>query len=84
MLEDHAEVVDDKKSTTESERSDDLRPKKVGPRALFSTPMMTKITLVMWVNWIIVTIGYYGISLGIGDIGPDVFINFFLASLETT
>ena len=39
---------------------------------------MTRITIVMWINWIVVTVGYYGISLGIGDIGPDVFINFLL------
>ncbi len=53
-------------------------PKKLGLKSLFATPTMTKITLIMWVNWIVVTIGYYGISLGIGDVGSDVFINFLL------
>ncbi len=53
----------------------------MGLSALFSTRTITTITLVMWLNWIVVTIGYYGISLGIGDIGSDVFINFLLVSL---
>ncbi len=52
--------------------------KKLGFSALFATRATTKITLVMWINWIVVTLGYYGISLGIGDIGPDLFINFLL------
>ncbi len=42
---------------------------------------MVKITLIMWLNWIVVSVGYYGISLGIGDVGPNVFINFLLVSL---
>ncbi len=49
--------------------------------ALVSTWTMTKITLVMWVNWIVVTVGYYGISLGIGNVGTDIFMSFFLVSL---
>ncbi len=55
--------------------------KSVGISALFSTRTMTKITLVLWVNWIVVTMSFYGISLGIGDVGPDIFINFLLISL---
>ncbi len=52
--------------------------RNTGISAIFATPNMTRITIVMWINWIVVTVGYYGISLGIGDIGPDVFINFLL------
>ncbi len=64
--------------STKNQASDLQASKKLGVGALFSTRTMTKITIVMWINWIVVTIGYYGISLGIGDIGPDVFINFLL------
>ncbi len=53
----------------------------MGITALFSSKTMTKITLVLWFNWVVITVGYYGISLGIGDMGPNVFINFFLVSL---
>ncbi len=49
--------------------------------ALFSTRSMVKNGLVMWVNWIVVTVGYYGISLGIGSLGSDVFTDFLLVSL---
>ena len=44
--------------------------------------LLFKICLIYrWTNWIVVTIGYYGISLGIGNIGSDIFINFLLVSL---
>ncbi len=59
---------------------DESARKKLGFSALFATRATTKITLVMWINWIVVTLGYYGISLGIGDIGPDLFINFLLVN----
>ncbi len=55
--------------------------KKLGVSAVFANRAMTKTTLILWVNWTVVTLGYYGISLGIGDVGPNLFINFMLVSL---
>ena len=52
-------------------------------KALFANRTMITITLVMWANWIITTLGYYGISLGIGDISSDVFLNFLLVRFST-
>ncbi len=47
-------------------------------RSLFKTRAVSKVTLVMWFNWATVTLGYYGISLGIGRLGSDVFLNLAL------
>ncbi len=52
--------------------------RQLGISALFATWTVSKITVIMWTNWIVVTIGYYGISLGIGDIGSNVIVNFVL------
>ena len=44
---------------------------------------MRKITLIMFVNWIVVTLGYYGISMGAANLGGDVFVsNILLALIE--
>lgn len=55
-----------------------MEEKKVGIFSVFSSRTMTKVTLVLWVNWIVVILGYFGISLGIGDVGPNLFVNFML------
>jgi len=55
----------------------------LGPKDLFSNATMTKITVVLFYNWIACSIGYYGISLGIGDIGSDVFVSFILVSFSS-
>jgi len=56
----------------------------MGPRDLFANKQITMITLILFVNWIACSLGYYGISLGIGDIGSDVFINFALVSIDSS
>ncbi len=76
--------LEEEEEEEEEEEKGVGRGEESGPvslSALFSTRTMTRITLVMWVNWVVVTIGYYGISLGIGEIGSDIFINFLLVSL---
>ncbi len=49
--------------------------------ALFSSWTMTKVTLIMCSNWLLVIVGFNSISLGIGNVGSDVLANFMLVSL---
>ena len=50
-------------SNTSSSEQQQHQKKPLGISSLFSSGPMTRVTLVMFVNWVVVTIGYYGISL---------------------
>ena len=54
---------------------------KLGISDLFKNPDVRKITLIMFVNWIVVTLGYYGISMGASNLGGDIFVSIILLSL---
>jgi len=62
-----------------TEAQEDEQP-KLGLKSLFANWTVTRMSLAMFVNWIASSLGYYGISLGIGDIGSDVFLNFILVT----
>ena len=50
---------------------------------LFKTPEVRKNTIIMFINWIVVTLGYYGISMGAANLGGNVFVsNILLALIE--
>ena len=50
---------------------------------LFRNPEVRKITIIMFVNWIVCSLGYYGISLGAANLGGDIFVsNILLALIE--
>ena len=56
---------------------------KLGIKDMFKTPEVRKITIVMFINWIVVTLGYYGISMGAANLGGNVFVsNTLLALIE--
>ena len=56
---------------------------QLGIKDLFRDSEVRKITLIMFVNWIVVTLGYYGISMGAANLGGDVFVsNILLALIE--
>ena len=57
---------------------DDVNKPKIGMKSLFATRKVSRITVIMWLQWMIVTMSYYGISLGVGDLGSDLFVNFIL------
>lgn len=42
---------------------------------LFRTPNMRTNTLVMWFNWFVCGLAYFGVSLYVGHIGGDIFTN---------
>ena len=55
----------------------------LGLKDLFKNSEVRKITIVMFVNWIVCSLGYYGISLGAANLGGDVFLsNILLALIE--
>ena len=55
----------------------------LGLKDLFRNSEVRKITIVMFVNWIVCSLGYYGISLGAANLGGDVFLsNILLALIE--
>ena len=68
------------KEEKENEAQNEI-PQQLGIKDIFKNPDTRKFTLVMWINWIVVTLGYYGISMGASNLGGDVFVSSILISL---
>ncbi len=52
--------------------------KRLGIGVLFSNRTIAQITLTMWLNWNVVTIGYYGMSMSGVNLGRNIFTNTLL------
>lgn len=48
---------------------------------LFSNKTMCVRTMLIFIIWLVVCLGYYGLTFNIGDLGDDLYLNFMLQSL---
>ncbi|KAK7105610.1 hypothetical protein V1264_016969 [Littorina saxatilis] len=48
---------------------------------MFTNPTTLIRTLIIFVNWVVVTMVYYGLSLNVGSLGGSIYLNNFLSSL---
>ncbi|XP_076457670.1 organic cation transporter protein-like [Babylonia areolata] len=51
------------------------------PLRMFTNRVTLIRTLIIFVNWVMITMIYYGLSLNVGSIGGDIHLNFFLSAL---
>ena len=58
----------------------DTKPQTLDFKELFN-PHLRRITIVMFIVWPIVTMGYYGITFGMASLSDDLFMDFALSSL---
>ena len=54
---------------------------QLGIRALFERANVRRNSLVLFTNWSLVSLGYYGISMSSGNLNDNIFISYFLLSL---
>ena len=54
---------------------------QLGMRALFERANVRRNSLVLFTNWALVSLGYYGISMSSGSLNDNIFISYFLLSL---
>lgn len=48
---------------------------------LFTNKVLCIRTLIIFFNWLVVCLAYYGLALNSGDLGGDMYLNFFLQAL---
>ena len=46
---------------------------------LFRTPTMRTKTLIIYLQWFANAFAYFGLSMNTGDLGGDLFLNFFIS-----
>ncbi|XP_036189071.1 solute carrier family 22 member 13 [Myotis myotis] len=55
-----------------------LAPEKTGPSGnaldLFKHPQLRKVTLILFAVWFVDSLGYFGLSLQVGDFGLDIYL----------
>jgi len=59
---------------------EDVTPKNLGICSLLSHPTLRIRTLIMALNWVVATLGYYGLSLNSARLGNDAFSSFALTA----
>ncbi|KAK7105608.1 organic cation transporter protein-like [Littorina saxatilis] len=55
--------------------------KNENPLRMFTNKTTLIRTLIIFVNWVVVTMVYYGLSLNVGSLGGNIYLNNFLSSL---
>jgi len=60
---------------------EEIKVKKMSFFSLWKSPMIRKFTIILYFTWFANAYVYYGISLNIGVIGGNLFVNFALAGL---
>jgi len=60
--------------------NEDKEGDQLGLKDLFSKELWL-ITVVMWIAWPVVTMGYYGITFGMANLSDDIFTNFIVSSI---
>ncbi|XP_059084961.1 organic cation transporter protein-like [Tigriopus californicus] len=58
-----------------------LKKKELGMADLFKGGPITRNTILLFIIWIVITLGYYGISMNTGNLGSDIFVSLTLISL---
>ena len=66
--------------STEKLGNEEEDVQKLGLKSLFS-PNVRTITIVLFTNWILVNLGYYGVSFASGNLSDDIFVSYILISL---
>ena len=64
-----------------SDKIEVMVPKQLGIRALFQRANVRRNSLVLFTNWALVSLGYYGISMSSGNLNDNIFVSYFLLSL---
>ena len=64
-----------------SDQTEVVAPKQLGLRALFQRSNVRRNSLVLFTNWALVSLGYYGISMSSGNLNDNIFVSYFLLSL---
>ena len=54
---------------------------QLGIKSLFEKPNVRIISIVLFINWVLINLGYYGISMSSGNLSDNIFANYFLISL---
>ena len=62
-------------------KSEDDEVVQLGIKSLFQKANVRTITIVLFICWTLVTLGYYGVSLSSGNLSDDIFVNYLLISL---
>ena len=70
-----------KKASNDGDKTGVAEPQKLGIRALFRRANVRRNSLVLFTNWALVSLGYYGISMSSGSLNDSIFISYFLLSL---
>ncbi|XP_067675691.1 organic cation transporter protein-like isoform X2 [Haliotis asinina] len=59
-----------------------------GPKAkvteMFTSPVLLVRTLIIFFNWLVVSMVFYGLGLNVGNLGGDIYLNFTIANIVET
>ena len=71
------ELLRQEKSVSKKEENE----KQLGIKSLFERPNVRLITIVLFINWVLINLGYYGVTMSSGNLNDNIFLSYFLISI---
>eukprot|EP00095_Tigriopus_kingsejongensis_P002623 maker-scaffold290_size220039-snap-gene-0.6 protein:Tk02623 transcript:maker-scaffold290_size220039-snap-gene-0.6-mRNA-1 annotation:"solute carrier family 22 member 15-like" len=69
------------KPPTDTSSQESIEKTELGFMDLFKGGAITKNSILLFIIWIVITLGYYGISMNTGNLGSDIYVSLALISL---
>ena len=66
---------------TDHEEEEEEAAVQLGFKSLFQQANVRTISIVLFINWTLVNLGYYGVSFASGSLSDDIFVSYILISL---
>ena len=68
-------------STEKTDHEEEEEAVQLGFKSLFQKANVRTISIVLFINWTLVNLGYYGVSFASGSLSDDIFVSYILISL---
>ena len=59
----------------------EVKATQLGIKSLFEKPNVRIITIVLFINWVLINLGYYGVTMSSGNLNDNIFLSYFLISI---
>lgn len=72
------------KAEEKKDKEKEENTKKESVLTIFSYPVLAFRAIVIFINWFVVVMVYYGLTLNVGSLGGSIYLNFFLSGAVET
>jgi len=79
--EDENEEESNQKADDDESAGSDVAPSQVKIKLILTNPTIRRNSIVLWINWIVATLGYFGLCLTATELSSDPFMSFIISAV---